>query len=351
MKQFLSALMLVLAVTLIFPEGVNAQARINTPRASPHATVLQTLGMTDISIDYHRPAVRGRTIWGGLVPWDQVWRAGANENTVITFSDDVIVEGNPLAAGRYGLHMIPHENADWDIIFSHQANAWGSFSYDEAEDALRFQVAPEEAPYVDRLSYTFDDPMNTDTDIALNWENLRVYFAVEVEMQDVVVDSLRNQLRGVSRFFWQGWMQAAGWCARNNTNLEEALQWIDRSIGIQQNFTNLSLKGQVLQAMGDTEGQSANLETLEGMLPTATEAEVNAFGYLMVGQGEIDKAIKIFKMNVKNHPDSWNCYDSLGEAYAGKEDKKKARKEYEKALSMVEDETQRARIEGILEGL
>lgn len=351
MTRFFPALMLILAITLVLPDGVSAQSRINTPRVSPHATVLQTIGLTDISIEYHRPAVRGRTIWGGLVPWDQVWRAGANENTTITFAHDVLVEGNALSAGRYGLHMIPHENEDWDIIFSNQADAWGSFSYDEAEDALRIKAAPEEAPYVDRLLYTFDDPMNTDTDIALSWENLRIYFSVEVDMQSVVVDSLRNQLRGISRFFWQGWQQAAGWCARNNTNLAEALEWADRSVAIQQNFTNLSLKGRILQAMGDTEGEAANRDQLEAMLPTASEAEVNAFGYFMVGQGDMDKAIEIFKMNIKNHPDSWNCYDSLGEAYANLEQKDKARKEYEKALSLVTDETQKARIEGILEGL
>lgn len=351
MRRSLIALMLVSVAMLGVAGSANAQSRIETPRVSPHAFVLQTVGMTDISIEYHRPAVRGRVIWGGLVPWDQVWRAGANENTVISFTSDVRVEGNPLPAGRYGFHILPHENEDWEIIFSNEANAWGSFSYDEAEDALRIPVVPQETAYVDRLLYTFDDPMNTDTDVAMRWENLMVYFNVEVDMQEVVLDSLREQLRGVSRFFWQGWQQAAGWCVRNNTNLDEALEWIDRSIGIQQNFTNLSLKGQILQINGDTEGVAANSAVLESLLPTATEAEVNNFGYLVMGQGNIKKAIDIFKMNVEKHPDSWNCHDSLAEAYANDNQKKKARESYEKALSMVQDGNQKARIEGILQGM
>jgi len=351
MKRFLPAFLVTLIAVFFLVDDAGAQSRIRAPRVSPHATVLQTIGMTDIAIDYHRPAVRGRTIWGGLVPWDRVWRAGANENTVISFTHDVLVEGNALAAGRYGLHMIPHENEDWEIIFSNHAEAGGSFSYDEGEDALRISVATDEAPYVDRLLYTFDDPMNTDTDIAMSWENLSLYFTVEVDMEAVVLDSLRTQLRGISRFFWQGWQQAAGWCVRNNTNQAEALEWIDRSIAIQQNFTNLSLKGQLLQATGDEEGAAANREAMEAMLPTATEGEVNNFGYMIMGQGNVAKAIEIFRMNVEKHPDSWNCHDSLAEAYANNDDNERARELYEKALSLVEDETQKARIEGILSGL
>jgi hypothetical protein len=117
---------------------------VNIPRASQRAEVMQRVGITDITINYHRPLINGRKVWGGLVPYGQVWRAGANENTTIEFTDPVTIEGKPLARGIYGLHMIPNEN-EWTVIFSKAATSWGSFTYDEKEDALRVNIKPQPA--------------------------------------------------------------------------------------------------------------------------------------------------------------------------------------------------------------
>ena len=146
----LCGLSAVLASTPAFAQS----APLKAPEPSPAATVTQTVGLTELKINYHRPAVGGRKIWGGLVPYGEVWRAGANENTTITFSSPVKIGGKPLAAGTYGLHMIP-TTKQWTVIFSNVSSAWGSFTYDEKEDALRVTVTPQPAEgFVERLSYT-----------------------------------------------------------------------------------------------------------------------------------------------------------------------------------------------------
>src|SRR5947209_20430462 len=150
---------------------------LNIPRVSQRGTVSQRLGLTDITIIYHRPEVGGREIWGKTVPYGKVWRAGANENTTITFSDDVSVEGKPLAAGTYGLHTIPDKD-QWAIIFSKNSTSWGSFSYDEKEDALRVIVKPHAAEAFEQLTYTFEDVKPESAVATLRWETLAVPFQI-----------------------------------------------------------------------------------------------------------------------------------------------------------------------------
>jgi hypothetical protein len=184
------------------PAAVPAQApQLVLPKASPRASVSQTVGLTEITITYDRPAVNGREVWGQLVPFDTVWRAGANENTVISFSSPVRVGGQDVPAGRYGVHMIPGRG-DWTVILSREASAWGSFSYDSAEDLLRVRVAPRPAELTERLAYTLDDPTDDGVVATLRWEKLAVPIPIEVNSRRVVA-SLREQLRGLGRFFWQ----------------------------------------------------------------------------------------------------------------------------------------------------
>jgi Flp pilus assembly protein TadD len=172
-----------------------------------------------------------------------------------------------------------------------------------------------------------------------------VPFTIEVDSRTVVVDSLRQQLRGLGRFFWQPWSQAAAWCAANGIDLDEAAAWADRSITMNENFTNLRVKAALLSQRGDARGSAA---AAERSLAVATEADVNTYGYLLMGQGKVDSAIAIFRKNVGDHPKSWNAYDSLGEAYAKKGEKKPAAANYSKALAMVQDPAQKKRIEGVL---
>jgi tetratricopeptide (TPR) repeat protein len=330
------------------PGGLSAQVpTLVLPKASQRATVSQTVGLTTVSLSYDRPAVKKREIWGKLVPYDSVWRAGANENTVIAFTSPVRVGGKDLPAGRYGVHMIPAEG-DWTVILSRQADAWGSFSYDQKEDAVRLTAVPVAAPFQEYLGYTLDDPGPGTVTATLHWEKLAVPFTVEVDHKQVVVDSLRQQLRGLGRFFWQPWMQAAAWCAGNDVNLAEASEWAQSSIDINENFANLRLKATLLEKLGE----AANAEGLRRRaFELATELDWNAYGYQLLGEGKVDSAIAVFRKNVKDYPRSWNTYDSLGEAYAVKGDRKKARESYGKALAMAKSPAQRQRLSGILAGL
>jgi len=338
--------MLAAAVTLAPISSAQAPPLV-FPKQSPRASVGQTIGLTSIAITYDRPAVDGREIWGGLVPFDTVWRAGANENTVISFTSPVTIGGKTLEPGRYGVHMIPTKGG-WTVIFSREANAWGSFSYDPAEDALRITTMPVADEMHERLEYTFDDPTDSSVVTTLRWEKLAVPFTISVDSRTVVVDSLRQQLRGLARFSWQPWSQAAAWCAANHVNLDEATAWADRSIGLNQNFTNLRVKAALLDQRGDKAGAAA---AAQRSLAVANEADMNTYGYLLMGQGKVDSAIAIFRKNTRDYPKSWNTYDSLGEAYARKGDKKLASASYAKALAMVDNDVQKKRIEGVLAGL
>jgi tetratricopeptide (TPR) repeat protein len=280
------------------------------------------------------------------------WRAGANENTVFTVSHDVMVEGKPLAAGRYGLHMVPQQN-EWTIIFSKNSSSWGSFFYDPAEDALRVTVEPEKAPYREWLTYEFLDRRPDQATVALEWENLRVPIRITVpNSTELYVANLRDELRGDKGFGWQGFNQAANYLLQNNVHLDLALEWADAAISRpfvgQENFNTLQTKALVLTKMGrKTEADPVIAKLIE----TGNETQINNLGYGFLNQlKDADRAIEIFTKNVAAHPKSWNVHDSLAEAYAIKGDKARAREHYGHALSMAPDD-QKKRIEGILAGL
>lgn len=342
--HFLVSWMIILGFAVEF---LPAQPLLTTPRVSPQAEITQQIGLSKITITYSRPGVKGRTIWGELVPYGKVWRAGADENTTINFSDPVKVEGKDLAAGKYGLHMIPTET-EWTIIFSSVNTGWGSYGYDEKDDVLRITVTPREAPFEERLSYRFDHLTDNSTMVTLYWEKLAIPFRVEFDVPSIVLAHMHQELRGLPQFYWQPWNQAANYCLRQGLNYTEALNWIERSIAINENFTNLQTKAGLLEKMGRTE-EAKKLQ--EYSFSLANENDMNTYGYQLLGQNKVDEAIEIFKKNVKDYPKSWNVYDSLGEGYAVKGDNKKAIEYYSKALNMVKDENQKQRIRSILEKL
>jgi tetratricopeptide (TPR) repeat protein len=335
---------LALGAALAFTTALHAQAPpLTLPRASQAASVSQTIGVTEIAIHYSRPLVKGRTIWGDLVPYDKVWRAGANENTTISFSTPVSISGHALAAGTYGLHTIPTAG-DWTLILSNNSSNWGSFSYEDKDDALRVALKPEPGPMTEALTYTFEDPTETSARVVLSWEKLRVPFQVDVATHDAVIASLERELYGLGQFFWQPWNEAANYAVTNDTHLDQAAAWVDRSIRINENFTNDSTKARLLTKQGKTAEADA---LMKKALPAATEAELNAYGYQLMGQNRVADAVGIFKTNVERHPKSWNVHDSLGEALERAGQKSEAIAAYKKALSMAPD-TQKGRIQDIL---
>jgi hypothetical protein len=319
---------------------------LSVPAPSQAASVSQTVGLTEITIEYHRPRVNGREVWGKLVPFGEVWRAGANENTTIDFSTPVQIDGHPLAAGRYGFHTLPSAGT-WQIIFSSVDTNWGSFAYDAKEDVLRVEVKPGAAPHEEALAFTFDDATMRETTVALRWEKLRVPFKVTVDTPEIVYQSLKRELRGLPQFFWQPWNQAATTLLTSKVHLDDAMVWVDKSIAIQKNFANSFTKSRLLAEKGDAAGAK---KLMDEALPGANEAELNAYGYQLLNGGNNADAVAIFRENVKRNPKSWNAHDSLGEALAVTGKKDEAAAMYQKALAMAPD-AQKARIQGILDGL
>ncbi len=334
-------------VLLLFVVYTGFSQNVTTPRPSPMATLTQKIGLTDVSVNYSRPQViRGNNdrtgqIWGNQVPYGLAtngfgnqkpmpWRAGANENTVISFSTDVKIEGKELAAGSYGLHMIPEESGKVTVIFSNNTSSWGSFWYEQSEDALRVDVQMIDSPFTNLLTYEFTAFGNMQGTLSLMWENKAVPINI-ASSQDVVLQSFRDELRGVSGFGWQGPFSAANYCLQNNINHDEAIKWADASIANTKNAQNLTIRAGLLIQKGDkTEGIKAADEASK----IANIGQLNFLGYQMMGVQEYDKAIEYFKLNIKNNPTDANGHDSLGEAYMAKGDNKNAIKEFQKCLSM-----------------
>lgn len=331
-------LVVALAATLV-PQLLHAQGSLLVPRESQRAEVMQRIGLTDIRITYSVPTVKGRVVWGELVPFGEVWRAGANENTVISFSTDVTIDGKPLRAGSYGLHMIPRKD-QWTVIFSSNSTSWGSYFYSQAEDVLRVDIIPEALEHQEWLSYSFTDPKASSVRVLLRWEKIGAGFMVGVNVKETVLASMRQELRGPKFYSWENTWQAADYCLQNNLAPEDATRWIDQSLGIRQTFLNLNTKAGLLEQRGDKAGAATYREKA---LKAADETQLNAYGYKLLGEGKLDEAEKIFRMNIQRYPESWNVYDSLGELLEIRNQPSEALVQYKKALQKAPD-AQRKRI-------
>jgi len=283
-----------------FKNGSQA-TELNLPRISQHGVTTQTIGISTVTIDYSRPLAGTREVWGKTVPYGKVWRSGANENTTITFSDDVTIEGKPLAAGTYGLHMIPDKD-QWTIIFSKNSTSWGSFSYDEKEDALRVTVKPATDQNFDTLTYTFDDVKPDSAAATLRWEKLAVPFRVSVDVKAVTLKSIRNQLRSVGGFNWTGYDEAANWCLDNNYNLEEALKWEDTSIQNEDRFENLETKSRILDAMGKKDEAA---KTLSAAFAKANATQLYVYARGLQRAGDTKRAFELYPQVAKRDPNHW----------------------------------------------
>lgn len=321
-------------IFIFMVSALSLNAQLRTPQASPKASISQTIGITDIGISYHRPGVNNRKIWGGLLPYNEMWRVGANENTTISFSTPVKIEGNDLPAGTYGFHAIPGEQ-EWTIIFSRNSTSWGSYFYDQKEDALRIKIKPETEDMAERLFFSFRNLTNNSAMVVMNWEKLKIGFTVSVDVPNTVLAGFREDLRGNSWWNWQTVMSAANYCLRNKINSDEAIKWIDRSISLNENFSNLNLKSRMLDAAGSKAEADKLFEKAVKM--AVSQGDVNAAGYAYLGQKKFKEGIDMFKRNVKEHPAVSGVYESLGDGYEQSGDKKAAIENYKKALELFKD--------------
>ena len=347
MSRHLTRTLLVLPGLLWLTSFAYSQSFVlDLPRPSQHAVVTQRIGITDVTINYHRPLVNGRKVWGSLVPYGQVWRAGANENTVIEFSTPVTVEGQSLPAGRYGLHMLPNEN-EWTVIFSKNSTSWGSFTYDQAEDALRVTVKPQSADMHDALTYDFADLKADSTVATLEWEKVAVPFKIAVNVNQVMDDSLHRQLRGLAQYTWISWDDAANYLLASKANLDEALKYADKSIETEDRFDNELTKSQVLKALGRKDEAQA---TEDKALAMANPLQVHMFARGLQGQGQQDRAFQIFRTNAQKHPDQWFTHTGLARVACSQGDFANAAKEMKLAEAGAPD-NQKAYIGGLVKRL
>jgi tetratricopeptide (TPR) repeat protein len=306
---------------------------LDLPRASQHAVLSQRIGITDITINYHRPLANGRQIWGKLAPYGQVWRAGANENTTITFTDPVTIEGQALDKGTYGLHMIPGET-EWTVIFSKNAASWGSFTYKQDEDALRVNVKSQAAEAHNALAYDFDDLKADSAIVTMRWDKVAIPFKVEVKVNDLVTASIHRQIHGLNQYYWEGWDDAAGYFLANKINLDEALKDEDQSIQAEERYDNLMNKSKILEALGRKE--DANLYRTQA-LEKGNALQLYVYGRQLQGDKKQDEALAIYKSNAKKFPGNWTSHLGLARVYSAQGDYDNAVKEVKLSLANAPD--------------
>ncbi len=329
------------------------------------ATTAERIGITDVTLHYDRPAVKGREgkIWGQLVPYgftdqgfgtskEAPWRAGANENTTISFSSDVIVEGKPLAAGTYGL-FIAMAPGSATIIFSNNSTSWGSFFYDAKEDALRVNVNTVPlAESVERMKFEFMDEKENSATIALIWEKLKIPFKVEVDYVKTQLQSYRNELKNAKGFKYEAWLEAVNFCIQHNTNLDEALQWSDYSIAGpfigQKNFKTLSTKVALLNKMN--RGTEADALMKEAM-PLATMQELHNYARQLLKDKKPAEALEAFKLNGQKNPNVFTTNMGLMRGYSANGDYKNALKYAKAAQPQAPDKANKDAIEGFIKTL
>lgn len=316
---------IVISLAIVFATQVAFSQSISLPPSGDNqkCSISQWIGLVTVTITYNSPDVTGpsgedRTgkIWGGVVPYGLVdnnfgtakkmpWRAGANENTTITFSHDVKIENRDISAGTYGLHMIPGKEK-WIIILSKNASAWGSYFYKELDDAIRVEVDPKENEYTEWLSYDFIEKKPTYTMAALKWEKLLIPFKIEADVINLYLSEIRKELQSSPGFTWQNWVAGVNFCLDNNVNLDEALLWSEYAISApfvgRRNFTTLTTKANLLLELGrDKDADLLIREAIDE--PSATLTDIHMFGRTLLNEGRAEKAMEVFKLNEKKYPE------------------------------------------------
>ncbi len=255
---------------LLLTAPVLAQSQFGwvMPLDSPAATVAQTIGVTDITVKYHRPLAKGRKVFGGLEPYGKVWRAGANDATTIAFSTDVKIEGQPLPAGTYALFMLPTET-EWTIIFNKTAKQWGAFNYKEADDALRIKVTPTAGEHQEVLQYSFPTASNEATQLVMHWDKLKVAFTISADLPALTKAKARKVFNETEAWW------AANYYFRTKTDLEEGLRWINASLALNAGNAPLQVSAYLLKAriLGEMKRYDEAIQTAELALPHTAKTQ------------------------------------------------------------------------------
>lgn len=356
--------LLLFCICLLTVNGLQAQWLLNVigDGGNKKASVSENIGLAKITINYDRPGVKGREgkIWNtdvahyGLkdlgfgTSTASPWRAGANENTTIAFSEDVKVEGKDLAAGTYGFHIILGETDDV-LIFSKRNDAWGSFYYNPAEDALRVTVRHQQtATSTEWLKYEFINETENSATVALLWEKRMIPFKIEADVHKIQLASFRHELNTKPGFNWLAYVQAARYCLDNNIELEQALAWADQAITErfvgQKNFQTLSTKANVLSKLSRNEESQ---KIMAEALPLGSMIDLHQYGRALLNSKKPKEALAVFQLNYKNNPDVFTTNVGLGRAYAANKEYKKALPYINKAVRQAPDATNKEFLESL----
>jgi hypothetical protein len=263
-----------LAVTLILLGCSSIFAQLTLPRESNRQSVTQTIGDTTVAVVYHRPNVKNRQIWDGLEKYGKVWRTGANEATTFEISNDVKINGQTLPKGKYTLHTIPNRD-EWTIIFNKTAEQWGSFTYDQKQDALRVTVKPLKAELQETMSLGFENVKMNTADAVIAWERVKVPFTIDVgDVTGRTLANIRTQMASLKADDFRTPAQAAGWVlnSKMSANYEEALKWVDASIKTREGVGNLYTKARLLAELNRKDEAIATVEKAIAMGKAATPA-------------------------------------------------------------------------------
>lgn len=239
MKKASSIILLTLFLVIT---SLNAQAPA-VPAASPLGSVYQVVGISEVTVKYSRPSVKGRQIFGGVVPFDQVWRTGANSATTIAFTNDATISGTKLAAGTYGIFTIPGKT-EWTVILSKDNNLWGSGNYNPGNDALRFKVTPEKTSNVELLTFNFETVESDKAKLTISWADVKISFDIVFESHKNILDKLKTDVN------WSTSFRGADYLLKSGKDLDLAMKYIDISIMIDENYNNMKVKAQLLEKAG-----------------------------------------------------------------------------------------------------
>jgi hypothetical protein len=365
-QPFLALFAALCATAPVFAQGVTLPPSGDNQKSQ----VIQHLGLATVSVDYSSPDVhapdgsdRHGKIWGQLVPygWHEEsfgtcgkkcpWRGGANENTVVRFSHDVKVEGKPLAAGTYGLHFVPGQ-PEWIVIFSKNSTSWGSYTYDEREDALRVTVKSETAPYREWLAYDFTDRHPDHAVLALEWEDLRVPIAIDLpNSAELYAQTLREELRSAPGFDYHGWQQAADYLVQQKVHLDEAELWaqaaVNRPFLGEENFSTLSSLAGAQRALGKEAEAKATMNKALAH-PSAQPTDFYQYARPMIRDGKPQEALAIFQAGAKRFPGGWPLDLGIARSYSAMGDYKTALKYARTALTAAPDDPNRDNVKRMI---
>jgi Protein of unknown function (DUF2911) len=363
MKHFFTAAV-IYCITI---SSANAQTLDMPPNGgNPKATTSESIGVTDITVKYSRPGVKKRDgkVWGNVVKYGfgnstfmssqyfsqtgAPWRAGANETTTISFEHNVKVENRDIKAGTYGLFFALWPDSCM-VIFSKVSTSWGSFYYNQNDDALRVTVKPQATElFTEKLKYEFTDQTDSTAVLAMMWEKLKIPISIYVDVPEKVINGFREKLVGPNGFVYPAWTDAARYCASVNRNLEEALEWSGRGIsgfGGQKTFYSLSTKANILQKLNRL-AESDSL--MHEAMAFADANQMSIYARTLLGRGMKNEAMEIYIANEKKHGDVFAVNIGLARGHAANGNITKALEYAEKALKQAKNEQNKKSAEDVI---